>query len=182
LLDEPTNHLDLEMRRALTLALQEYTGALVAVSHDRHLLRSVTDRLWLVDGGGVTAFDGDLEDYRRWLLARERPSQAASQQPVAEEEPESGEDPRQRRKDAAERRQQLKPLKKEIQRLEKELDRLHRRKQELDQVLADPGLYAADQKERLAGLLEEQGQVKKELEDTEAAWLAASEEWEEAAG
>ncbi|MEF8792691.1 MAG: ATP-binding cassette domain-containing protein [Thiohalorhabdus sp.] len=181
LLDEPTNHLDLEMRRALTLALQEYTGAVVAVSHDRHLLRSVTDRLWLVDGGGVNAFDGDLEDYQRWLLARERPPQQGPQ-PAAEQQPASWEEPRQRRREAAERRQQLQPLKKEIQRLEKELDRLSRRKAGLDQTLADPGLYAEDQKERLASLVEEQGQVKKALEDTEAAWLAASEEWEEAAG
>jgi len=181
LLDEPTNHLDLEMRRALTLALQEYTGALVAVSHDRHLLRSVTDRLWLVNDGRATAFDGDLEDYRRWLLARDPEATSAGATP-SEGSPEAAGNARERRKEAAERRQQLKPLRDEIRRLEKEMERLHQRKAQLDERLGDPGLYAEDQKERLAELVREQGQVKKELEEVEEAWLAASEEWEAAAG
>ncbi|HKJ71105.1 MAG TPA: ATP-binding cassette domain-containing protein [Gammaproteobacteria bacterium] len=176
LLDEPTNHLDLEMRRALTLALQEYTGALVAVSHDRHLLRSVTDRLWLVDGGGVNAFDGDMEDYRRWLLDRDSVP-APGTAPAAE----AG-DARQRRKASAERRQQLKPLRDEVKRLEKEVDRLSRRKDELAHRLADPALYGADQKDALNRLLQEQGQVKKELAEAEEAWLAASEDLEAASG
>jgi len=181
LLDEPTNHLDLEMRRALTLALQEYTGALVAVSHDRHLLRSVTDRLWLVNNGQATAFDGDLEDYRRWLLARDSEAAPATEKagPAAGE---AAGDARERRKEAAARRQQLKPLRDEVRRLEQAMDELNRRKARLDERLADPALYGADQKEHLAELMREQGQVKKELEDTEEAWLAASEELEAATG
>jgi ATP-binding cassette subfamily F protein 3 len=178
LLDEPTNHLDLEMRRALTLALQEYTGALVAVSHDRHLLRSVTDRLWLVDNGGVSAFDGDLEDYRRWLLERDPEAAPAAAAETGGAQP----DARQRRKASAERRQQLKPLRDEVKRQEKEMERLQRRKDQLDEQLANPALYGSDQKDELNRLLQEQGQVTKALAEAEEAWLAASEELEAAEG
>ncbi|MFP4560802.1 MAG: ribosomal protection-like ABC-F family protein [Thiohalorhabdus sp.] len=178
LMDEPTNHLDLEMRHALTLALQEFPGALVTVSHDRHLLRSVTDRLWLVDSGTVEAFDGDLDDYRRWLLERsEGPAEPAG--PAGEAQPTKDRD---RRRAAAERRKELKPLRDEIRRWEKEVNRLTRRKAELDQALANPGLYGDGEKERLQDLLQEQGQVEKALTEAEEAWLEASERLEAANG
>ena len=76
LLDEPTNHLDIEMREALTESLQDYGGALIVVAHDRHLLRATTDALWLVAGGKVTPFDGDLDDYRDWVLNARRRERA----------------------------------------------------------------------------------------------------------
>ncbi|MFA9462018.1 ATP-binding cassette domain-containing protein [Thiohalorhabdus sp. Cl-TMA] len=177
LMDEPTNHLDLEMRHALTLALQEFAGALVTVSHDRHLLRSVTDRLWLVDSGRVQAFDGDLNDYRKWLL--ERTASPGGSEPSAG--PEKGTDShRERRRAAADRRKELKPLRDEIRKWEKEMDRLTRKKEELEQALANPGLYADENKERLRELLQQQGQVEKELGEAEEAWLEASERLEEA--
>ena len=180
LLDEPTNHLDLEMRHALTLALQEFAGALVTVSHDGHLLRSVTDRLWLVADGAVAAFDGDLEDYKRWLLER---AQGQGETPeTAGDSGSAGPSARDRRREEAARRRDLKPLRDEVKRLERDMDRLSRRKDELDQALASPDLYAEEGSGRLQELLQEQGRVKRELSEAEEAWLEASERLEEGPG
>jgi len=178
LMDEPTNHLDLDMRHALTLALQEFAGALVTVSHDRHLLRSVTDHLWLVNAGAVEPFGGDLDDYRRWLLERGDPQP----EPTGTSSGDQTDNPRGRRRASADRRKELKPLRDEVRRQEKEVDRLTRRKEELDQALADPGLYAEGAKERLRELLQEQGRVEKALGEAEEAWLEASERLEAANG
>ena len=178
LLDEPTNHLDMEMRHALTLALQEFTGALVLIAHDRHLLRSVTDYPWLVADGRVQTFDGDLDDYRRWLLSRggDTPADTGSA-PATETAPSA----REQRQAQAAQREALKPLRQEAKRLEQEVERLTERKQELDRALADPTLYAADApQDRLQELIREQGQVAKELTEAEEAWLAANERLEAA--
>jgi len=176
LLDEPTNHLDLEMRHALTVALQDFAGALVVVSHDRHLMRSVTDRLLLVSDGGADDFAGDLADYGAWLRERNREEATAD----AGGDGKSDSDAKQRRKQSAARRQELKPLRQEIRQLEKTIDKLSQRKQTLDEQLGDPGLYDEGQKARLQELLREQGQVEKDLAEAEEAWLEASERLEAA--
>lgn len=175
LLDEPTNHLDLEMRLALELALQEYTGGLVVVSHDRHLLRSIADELWLIDSGRLSRFDGDLEDYRRWLLQREagtaeeKPAQAGSTRPA---------DRKQQRRDQAEQRRQLAPLRKELKSLETRLERLTDRQQELEHRLADSTLYQENAKPELQQVLQDKAEIDRELETVETRWLELSEQLE----
>ncbi|MGR9072513.1 MAG: ATP-binding cassette domain-containing protein [Gammaproteobacteria bacterium] len=173
LLDEPTNHLDLEMRQALGLALQDYEGAIVVVSHDRHLLRSVADRLVLVAHGAVAPFDGDLEDYRRWL-AEER---------SAADAPFGGDIPGMSRKDQrrleAEKRNQLKPLKDALVKAERQVENLQNEKTELEQLLSDPEIYTDSEKERLKSALLKKIEIDRALEDAEALWLDAHEKWEE---
>ncbi|HKL78353.1 MAG TPA: ABC transporter ATP-binding protein, partial [Gammaproteobacteria bacterium] len=166
----------LEMRHALTVALQDFAGALVVVSHDRHLMRSVTDRLLLVSDGGADDFAGDLADYGAWLRERNREEATAD----AGGDGKSDSDAKQRRKQSAARRQELKPLRQEIRQLEKTIDKLSQRKQTLDEQLGDPGLYDEGQKARLQELLREQGQVEKDLAEAEEAWLEASERLEAA--
>jgi ATP-binding cassette subfamily F protein 3 len=175
LLDEPTNHLDLEMRHALTVALQEYPGAVLLVSHDRHLLKNTVDAFWLVQDGGVADFDGDLEDYRKYSLERHRrsgdPAGAAAS-------PAAGSASRESRRSAAGRREQLRPLKQRIAELEKEMARLQRELSKLDNRLADPALYAGDGTGDAQALLREQGALRQQLASTEEDWLAKSEELE----
>ncbi|GAB4270775.1 MAG: ATP-binding cassette domain-containing protein [Methylomicrobium sp.] len=167
LLDEPTNHLDLEMRHALGIALQEYEGAIVVVSHDRHLLRSVTDQLLLVADGNVTPFDGDLDDYRDWLGANRK----------TESDEKSDDTPSLSRKDQrkieAQRRQRNKPLLDALKKAEQTVEKLHAEQYELEQRLADPILYQDSEKERLKELLTRKAQVDKELETAETEWLEA---------
>ncbi len=174
LLDEPTNHLDLEMRHALSEALQEFDGAMVLVSHDRHLLRVTADALLLVDGGSVAPFDGDLDDYPAWLAARD--PDGASERPA---EFRDGADRKQQRRQAADIRKALAPLRNRLQALEQRHARLEARRSELDTVLADPGLYAPDAKPRLLALLDEQRQVTADLAAAESQWLETSEELEQ---
>jgi len=178
LLDEPTNHLDLEMRLALTEALQEFDGAMVLVSHDRHLLRACCDRLLLVHDGRVQDFDGELDDYPAWLLARERDS---NREPANQPEAEHGAAQRKERKRAeAEQRQALKPLRDKVQAAERELDKLQRRRQEIEAQLADPAIYADSAKARLLQLVSEKGELDARIETTENAWLEALEALEQA--
>ncbi len=172
LLDEPTNHLDLEMRHALALALQGFEGALVVVSHDRHLLRSVTDRLLLVHNGKAEEFDGDLDDYRRWLASEQKEEEAetkSTSNTVSRKE---------QRRLEAERRQQLQPLKKKLQLLEKQLDTLTTRRDEIEAQLADSEIYSDENKEKLKQLLQEKGELDTTLSDAEEQWLELSEELE----
>ncbi|MCQ4348793.1 ATP-binding cassette domain-containing protein [Pseudomonas stutzeri] len=170
LLDEPTNHLDLEMRLALTLALQDFEGAVLVVSHDRHLLKSTTDEFLLVADGRVQAFDGDLDDYGRWLVdyrARQQPAETA---PAAERT-----DKRAQRQAAAALRQQLAPRKKAADKLEKELGGVQERLAALEQQLGDSALYEAARKDELRGLLAEQAALKARESELEEAWLLALE-------
>jgi len=176
LLDEPTNHLDLEMRHALAMALQDFAGALVVVSHDRHLLRSVTDTLLLVDSGRVSEFDGDLDDYRNWLGEQQREA-GEKKGPDAEN---SAAARKERKRLEAEQRQRLQPLRKELQALEKNLDTLQKEKTRLEQQLADPALYGEAKKDALKTLLQEKGRLDQALAETEERWLALSEELEQA--
>ncbi len=178
LLDEPTNHLDLEMRHALTLALQGFEGALVLVSHDRHLLQSTTDRLLLVDGGAVTEFDGDLEDYRRWLEQRRQPEREAASK--ENEGAHTAASRRDRRREEAERRQRLQPLRRELEKLEKQVERLATLQAELQTTLADPTLYEPAGKARLTELLKEKGRLDQATAEVEERWLTAGEALEEA--
>ncbi len=172
LLDEPTNHLDLEMRLALTMALQDFEGAVLVVSHDRHLLKSTTDEFLLVADGHIQAFDGDLEDYARWLLEFRARQQAPQQQ---EEEPLDRTDKRAQRQAAAALRQQLAPFRKKAEQLEKALGELHASLAVVEARLADSALYEVARKEELRLALAEQAQLKVRESELEEQWLEALE-------
>jgi ATP-binding cassette subfamily F protein 3 len=177
LLDEPTNHLDLEMRQALAVALQDYEGAVVLVSHDRHLLRTVADEFLVVHNGRATPFDGDLEDYAKWL--DETGTEVAVATAAAAAPAESAESRKQRKRDEAERRNRLTPLKAKIAQYDAELARLASKSTALQTELAAPEIYAAGGKDRLKELLAQQALVARETEKVETAWLEASEQLEE---
>ncbi|HAL66395.1 MAG TPA: ABC transporter ATP-binding protein [Pseudomonas sp.] len=171
LLDEPTNHLDLEMRLALTMALQEFAGAVVVVSHDRHLLKSTTDDFLLVADGKVEPFDGDLDDYSRWLVdyrQRNAPVSSAVTNPDKT-------DKKAMRQAAAALRQQLAPHKKTADKLEAELNQVHAQLAEIETALGDGGLYEAARKEELRELLARQTALKQREGDLEDAWMQALE-------
>ena len=174
LLDEPTNHLDLETREALTVALAQFEGTLVLVSHDRHLLRATTDEFLIVADGSVRPFDGDLDDYRDWLfttkLGKPRPAPAETSTPAA-----PALDRKEQKRQEAEARQRLasqrKPIETRIKRLEEQMERRNARKAALDALLADPAIYAEAHKEAVKAHLFEQASLAKELEQIEADWL-----------
>ncbi|MEC4022635.1 ATP-binding cassette domain-containing protein [Pseudomonas fulva] len=171
LLDEPTNHLDLEMRLALTMALQEFAGAVVVVSHDRHLLKSTTDDFLLVADGKVEPFDGDLDDYSRWLVdyrQRNAPVSSAVTNPDKT-------DKKAMRQAAAALRQQLAPHKKTADKLEAELNQVHAQLAEIEAALGDGGLYEAARKDELRELLARQTALKQREGDLEDAWMQALE-------
>ncbi|HKU16805.1 MAG TPA: ATP-binding cassette domain-containing protein [Steroidobacteraceae bacterium] len=169
LLDEPTNHLDLEMRQALAVALQDYDGAVVLVAHDRHLLRAVADELILVDAERAAPFDGDLEDYAKWFLTSAAPPAADEQQGAAKPR-------KQRKREEAERRNRLSPLRAEVARCEARIAEIERRRQEIEAQLASPDIYGEQAKPRLQELLKAQTQVRRDLDASEEAWLAATEQ------
>ena len=174
LLDEPTNHLDLEMRLALTMALQEFAGAVLVVSHDRHLLKSTTDEFLLVADGRVEAFDGDLEDYARWLVdfrARQQP--AVTAEAGAEKT-----DKRAQRQAAAALRQQLAPHRREAEKLEKTLGQLHEQLAAVEARLGDAAIYDAARKDELRDLLAEQARLKVREAELEESWMTALEQLE----
>ena len=175
LLDEPTNHLDLEMRQALAVALQDFTGAMIIVSHDRHLLRVSTDELLLVDGGAISGFDGSLDDYPAWLARRN--STAAADKAA---EPGAERDRKAERRAAARRRQALQPLKKKLQQAEEELEALQQQQAELELQLADNDLYQPENRERLKALMQEKQAVDRACEAQELAWMEAAEALEAA--
>jgi ATP-binding cassette subfamily F protein 3 len=182
LLDEPTNHLDLEMRHALSEALQGFEGALVLVSHDRHLLRVTSDSLLLVDRGQVRPFDGDLDDYPAWL-ANGDPSGSgpgAGRRATSPSESAESNDRRQQRRQSARSRQVLQPLRQQERALEQRIETLAARRTEIEQALTEPRLYEAEGKTRLLELLEEQRRVTADLEAAEAAWLEVNEAIEQA--
>ncbi len=172
LLDEPTNHLDLDMRLALSQALQSFEGAVVLVSHDRHLLRVCTDELLLVHAGEVRPFDGDLDDYPAWL-ARQSGGQRLEEQ--TEDGRNNADMRRTRKRLEAEQRKRLQPLKNRLQQLEKTLDVLHGEQSELQAQLALPELYEDAAKPRLMTLMEHKRELDRRTEKTEEAWMEASE-------
>ncbi|MCF7969906.1 MAG: ATP-binding cassette domain-containing protein [Methylococcaceae bacterium] len=175
LLDEPTNHLDLEMRHALSIALQDYQGAIIIVSHDRHMLRSVTDQLYLVANGSVAPFDGDLDDYRLWLN-----EQRLLNSNTTSDAPTSSVNKKEQRKVDAERRKQLKPLYDALKKAEKILEKYHTQQKQLEEELADSSLYDDANKARLKQVLQEKTQIDKALEEAEMEWMEISEQLETA--
>ena len=175
LLDEPTNHLDLEMRHALHAALQEFDGAIVLVSHDRHLLRVTSDRLVLVHAGRVEEFPDSLDDYPQWLSEQNR--QSRSMPGNADGLSGAALRKEKKRQEAAQRRQ-LQPLREKISKAEAALAGVHARQHQLEQRLAEPGLYRPENKTELNGLLREKADVDRECEAQERDWLDACEELE----
>ena len=176
LLDEPTNHLDLEMRHALSMALQEFVGAMVIVSHDRHLLKSVTDQLVLVDNGNVDTFDGDLDDYAKSLQGSlDRPS---DMQPVTATVIENTLTKKEVRRAEAEKRKRLQPLKKRVDRLERKMEELNQQRESLDVKLADPDLYNEDNSEMMTALMQDKAYLVKDIAELEEQWMQAVDDYE----
>lgn len=178
-LDEPTNHLDIEMRQALTEALQEFNGAILVVSHDRHLLNSTVDEFFLVADHKVEAFDGDLQAYHQWLQARQQQANQA-------EKAESGEpkvdkvDRKEERRKAAELREKLRPLRKAVEKHEKAMQTAQGHLDTISEAMSDNSLYEAANKDKLTVLLADEAKWKQSLEQAEEAWFEAQEALEEA--
>ena len=171
LLDEPTNHLDLETREALTVALAQFEGTLVLVSHDRHLLRATTDQFLIVADGRLKPFDGDLDDYRDWLLKSKREKPEAPAVPVTAV-----------KKTLAKPTGSRKNLEARIKRLEEMIARLNAKKTEMEARLADPALYLDESKQALETVLRDQAYVGKELGQLEGEWLEKQAQLEQPAG
>jgi len=176
LLDEPTNHLDLEMRHALSVALQGFEGAMVLVSHDRHLLATTTDEFWLVADQTVKPFDGDLAAYQAWLAERNRAAAAADDAPAKGEH--TAEARKEQRRKEAERRDAARPLQKRVKELDAALATLAKDLAAIETELAEPRLYQAEHKSKLAELLQRQGELRKRQEALELEWLEAQEQLE----
>ncbi|MGB5519950.1 MAG: ATP-binding cassette domain-containing protein [Gammaproteobacteria bacterium] len=180
LLDEPTNHLDLEMRQALTVALQDFSGAMLIVSHDRHLLRVSCDRLMLVHDSQVDDFTLSLDDYPRWLSDQTRQNAADSTDIVkTDDSMNSAVCRKDRKRLQAKQRERLQPLRKRISEAETKLDALHSTQTELDRKLADPEIYSEENKRKLQDCLREKARVDKQCVAIESEWILASEELDE---
>mgnify|MGYP000683799754 FL=1 len=173
LLDEPTNHLDLEMRHALTMALQGYEGALVVISHDRHLLRNTVDEFYLIAEGEVKEFDGDLDDYKKWLKNYARVVEVAA--PVIVEVPVGKKLSRQ---ESADKRKQLEPITKKIKQIEAKIEKNQKQLSDIEVILADAEIYTEANKVKLKQSLAEQAIIKKDLSDNEEQWLEYQDELE----
>ena len=175
LLDEPTNHLDLEMRHALTVALQEYQGGVVIVSHDRAMLRATCDKFMLVAHGKAEVFDGDLDDYKDWLnaqkLADKQGLESSKEVPVSANKVDRAQSKADRQARIAERR----PLLKETEQIETNMARWEQDKSAIDHKLADPDLYAQSDKSVLQDLLKRQAELMQQLETAEMRWLELQE-------
>jgi ATP-binding cassette subfamily F protein 3 len=183
ILDEPTNHLDLDMRHALEVALQDYAGAIVLVSHDRHLLRNSVEQLLLVNDGTVDDYAGDVETYEKWVLSS-KPTEEAAPAPAPLAAPEDSGDRKARRQAAANQRAQLQPLKKSLRQLEQRIEKGQQSLQALQRKLAEGDLYHENAGSELAELLKQEGRLKSEVAELENEWLeqqAALEALEEAA-
>jgi len=179
LLDEPTNHLDLEMRQALSVALIEYSGALVVISHDRHLLKTVCDELLIVQDGVVDRFSRSLDDYPAWL--KEQEEGAAEVAAKWQDTPAKNVNRKRQRQEQAQRRQRLKPLHDKVRQVEKELAANRARLVELEATLADESMYVdASRKDELTQLVQDQAAAKTAIESLEWEWLEASEKLEQA--
>lgn len=169
LLDEPTNHLDLDMRNALSLALTEYEGAMILISHDRFLVGSTTDKLLLCAGGRLTEFDGDLSDYQSWLIEYNKEK---SQQHKTN----NTDNKKDQRREAAKQRELLKPLNDKIKRLEKDINKLQTEAAKHEAALANQDMYLPENKDKLKELLLSVSETKSKLELLENDWLESCEE------
>lgn len=183
LLDEPTNHLDLEMRHALNVALQDYPGAVIIVSHDRHLLRAMADSYIWVHDGVLEDYDGSLEDYESCLLERLKAGQPKTHASALVghdvSSSQQSENKRLRKRLEAEKRQRSAPLKKHLAALEKTLNELTAQEAEIEASLADPSMYDGDNKLALKALLKDRQLLKASVEETEAQWITCMEEIEQ---
>ena len=196
LLDEPTNHLDLETREALTMALAQFEGTLVVVSHDRHLLRATTDQFIIVADGRLQPFDGDLDDYKDWLFqtklgkgtsvlpaaGKENKTAFPAASPVAAPAAAPAVSSKDQKRQDAEQRQRLatlrKPIENKLKRLEEQIAKRTEQKTEVDAKLADSAIYEAANKARLKTLLADQSFYTKDLAQLEAEWLELQEQLE----
>jgi ATP-binding cassette subfamily F protein 3 len=172
IMDEPTNHLDMEMRLALTLALQDYSGAVVLVTHDRHLLRNTVDQLLLVHDGQVEEYQDDVRAYEQWVLSQPANNRNAATKP-------SDPNRKEQRQAAAQLRRQLRPLKREIDSVEKKMAKIEQQLGILEGQLADNALYQSERKSELEERLREQGQLKSEATALEESWLTLHHQLEE---
>jgi ATP-binding cassette subfamily F protein 3 len=170
LLDEPTNHLDMETREALTMALSSYEGALLLVSHDRHLLRATCDQLWLVHDGRVAPFDGDLDDYAALVLASRRDRNDTGAGDASSRRAQRQQEAAVRQRLADSRR----PLQSKLKRLEEELARVSDELRELDARLADPDFYHAGHADEVAVTLKRRGELAGRVDELEASWIAVT--------
>ena len=186
LLDEPTNHLDLDMREALSLALSTYKGALILVSHDRHLLEAIADKLWLIDDGNVSEFNGDLNDYQEFLNKKNREykeklNEKTQKQPnqnlVSEKAKAQTYKTKEQKKLEAQKRQSLRPLKLEIEKLEKQMEKIKKSLADIDTTLSDLELYSKEP-EKVEILSIERAKLSDELDECEIAWIEKQDELE----
>ena len=190
LLDEPTNHLDIEMRESISLALQSYSGCLVVVAHDRHLLRLVTDELWLIDDGSLRRFEGDIDDYVIWLRQRQKGTnknldsqtnkKPKSRKDITAKDDQKPQRSKTTRQEKAKQREKVKPLRDRLNRVEKEIDKAAEVKQRLDQALANPEIYNEANRDQLRELLFDQARNAQLHQELESQWLEASELLEKA--
>ncbi|MGC9423451.1 ABC transporter ATP-binding protein [Vibrio sp.] len=180
LLDEPTNHLDLDMRQALTLALQSFEGAMVIVSHDRYLLRATTDDLYLVHDRQVAPFDGDLTDYYKWLTDQQKAARKEAQvdQPNKDSSNSAAAKKEQKRREA-DFRKQTAPIRKKLTQLEEKMDTLNAILAQMEFTLSDTTLYDAENKAKLTEVLATQASSKSELESVESEWMSEQENLEQ---
>ncbi len=177
LMDEPTNHLDLEMVHALTVALQEYQGALIIVSHDRHLLGNTVDEFYSIHEGVFAEFKGDLKDYEKWINKQVAAMQSAQKDNRAAPLPKL--DKKQQRQDAAAKREAQAPLRKKERQLEREIDKLNASLKTIEADLSDGGMYEERNKSKLTEVLQHQGELRTKLAETEAAWMEVMEQLSE---
>ena len=173
ILDEPTNHLDIDSRAALIEAINDYEGAIILVSHDRHLLEACADRLWLVADGTVKAFDGDIDDYRRFVLERaatEGPAEKRSDdRPIRSAE----------RREAAKSRRDAAPLKKRIDVVDERMKKFEDLLARIDAALAEPDAFTKDPG-KAAGLAQNRAELAKALAAAEEEWLELTSAYEAA--
>ncbi len=169
LLDEPTNHLDLDMRHALTLALQGFEGAVITVSHDRYLLENTVDEFWLVANRSVARFDGDLNDYRRWLTDQGRETAVSPKNDKGH----GAKARREQRRDQAAHRARIKPLQNKVERLTRKVDETTLELARIEETLARADLYQDDNQDRLSSLLSEQTRLRQTQQNLEAEWMEA---------
>ena len=172
LLDEPTNHLDLDMRHALTLALQSFEGALILVSHDRSLIEATTDQFLLIDQGSLKTFDGDLNDYRAWRLAQENAAAAPAQSNQSQSRKDTKRQEAQMRQERARR---SKPVQQKIERAEKEIAALTAAQQQCEAILSQESIYQPENKAKLQETLAKVNEIKVKLTRFEEDWL----QWQE---
>lgn len=177
LLDEPTNHLDLEMRHALSVALQGFEGAMIVVSHDRHLLRSTTDELYLVHDKKVVPFDGDLDDYHHWLSEQQKVEKQATQ--VINTSVNSAQGKKDQKRKAAELRKLTQPVRKHIEKLDKQLEALADKLTAVETQLSDTSIYEEQSKAELKTALGEQVKLVVAIEEAETTWMELNEQLED---